>query len=41
MVAVPNLYLKGQGDSASRLIMGRTRATIWVIGGMKLLSKSP
>ena len=34
-------YLEGQGDLLSRLIMGITRVTIWVIGVIKLLTKSP
>ena len=34
-------YLEGQGDLVSRLIMGITRVTIWVIGVISLLTKSP
>ena len=34
-------YLEGQGDLASRLIMGITRVTIWVIWVTNLLTKSP
>ena len=34
-------YLEGQGDLVSRLIMGRSRVTIWVLGVMNLLTKSP
>ena len=32
-------YLEGQGDLVSRLIMGISGATIWVMG--ELLTKSP
>ena len=39
-LAVPN-YLEGQGDLISRLIMGIIRVTIWVIGVINLLTKSP
>ena len=35
------LYLEGQGDLVSRLIMGISRVTIWVIGIINLLPKSP
>ena len=35
------LYLEGQGDLVTRLIRGRTRVTIWVIGVINLLTKSP
>ena len=34
-------YLEGQGDLVSGLIMGMIRATIWVIGVIKPLTKSP
>ena len=34
-------YLEGQGDLISRLIMGKIRVTIWVIGVINLLTKSP
>ena len=34
-------YLEGQGDLISRLIMGIIRVTIWVIGVINLLTKSP
>ena len=34
-------YLEGQGDLVSGLIMGILRVTIWVIGVIKLLTKSP
>ena len=34
-------YLEGQGDLVSRLIMGITRVTIWVIGVINLLTKFP
>ena len=30
-----------QGDLANGLIMGRTRVTMWVMGVISLLSKSP
>ena len=35
------LYLGGQGDLVSRLIMGIHGLTIWVIGDTNLLTKSP
>ena len=35
------MYSEGPGDLVSRLIMGIIRATIWVMGIMKLLTKSP
>ena len=34
-------YLEGQGNFISRLIMGKTRFSIWVIGVTNLLTKSP
>ena len=34
-------YLEGQGDLVSRLIMGISGVTIWVIGVINLLTKSP
>ena len=34
-------YLGGQGDLVSRLLMGINGITIWVIGVIKLLTKSP
>ena len=34
-------YLEGQGDFVSRLIMGIIRVTIWVVGVINLLTKSP
>ena len=34
-------YLEGQGDLVSRLIMGIIGVTIWVIGVINLLTKSP
>ena len=34
-------YLGGQGDLVSRLIMGINGVTIWVIGVINLLTKSP
>ena len=34
-------YLEGQGDLVSRLMMGIIRITIWVIGVINLLTKSP
>ena len=34
-------YLGGQGDLVSRLIMGIDGVTIWVIGVINLLTKSP
>ena len=35
------LLLGGSGDLVSRLIMGIFRVTIWVIGIINLLTKSP
>ena len=37
----PKPYLEGQGDLVSGLIMGIIRVTIWVIGVINLLTKSP
>ena len=34
-------YLGGQGDLVSGLKRGRTGVTIWVIGVISLLTKSP
>ena len=34
-------YLEGPGDLVSRLIRGITGVTIWVIGVINLLMKSP
>ena len=34
-------YLGGHGDLVSRLIMGIIGVTIWVIGVINLLTKSP
>ena len=34
-------YLEGQGDLISRSIMGIFRVTIWVIGVINLVTKSP
>ena len=34
-------YLEGQGDLVTRLIMGIIGVTIWVIGVINLLTKSP
>ena len=34
-------YLEGQGDLVSRLIIGIIRVTIWVIGVINPLTKSP
>ena len=39
--ASPSCYLEGQGDLVSRLIVGIIRDTIWVIGVINLLTKSP
>ena len=36
-----SLYLGVQGDLVSRVIMGINGLTIWVIGAMNLLTKSP
>ena len=38
---IPKPYLEGQGDLVSRLIRGITGVTIWVIGVINLLTKSP
>ena len=35
------LYLEGQGDLASRLVVRIARVTVWVIGVINLLTKSP
>ena len=35
------VHLEGQGDLVSRLIMGTSRFTIWVIEVINLLTKSP
>ena len=35
------IYLGGQGDLVSGLIRGVTGVTIWVIGVINLLTKSP
>ena len=37
----PNAYLEGQEDLVTRLIMGINGLTIWVIGVITLLTKSP
>ena len=34
-------YLEGQRDIVSRLIIGISGVTIWVIGGINLLTKYP
>ena len=34
-------YFEGQGNLVTRLIMGILRVTIWVIGVINLLTKSP
>ena len=34
-------YLEGHGDLITRIIMGIIGVTIWVIGVINLLSKSP
>ena len=36
--STPRPYLEGQGDSVSRLRMGITRVTAWVIGVINLLT---
>ena len=41
LVVVFHTYLEGQGDLVSRLFMGISRVTIWVIGVINLLTKSP
>ena len=37
----PGPYLEGQGNLLSRLVTGITTVTIWVIGVINLLTKSP
>ena len=34
-------HLEGNGDLVSRLIMGINRVTMWVVGHIHLLTKSP
>ena len=34
-------YLEGNGDLVHRLVIGITRVTIWVIGIINILTKSP
>ena len=34
-------HLDGEGDLVSRLILGITRVTIWVLGVINLLTESP
>ena len=34
-------YLEGQGDLVSRIIMGIIGDTIWLIGVISILTKSP
>ena len=36
---ISGVYLVGQGDLASRLVMGIIKVTIWVIGIINLLTK--
>ena len=40
-IYIRSLYLEGQGDLVSRLRMGINGLTIWVIGVLNLLAKSP
>ena len=35
------VYLEGQGDLATRLVVGIIGVTIWVIGVINLLTQSP
>ena len=35
------VYLEGLGDLVTRLLRGISQATIWVIGVINLLTKSP
>ena len=35
------VYLGGQGDFVSRLMIGINEVTIWVVGVINLLTKSP
>ena len=35
------MYLGGKGDLVSRLLMGINGVTIWVVGVIDLLTKSP
>ena len=41
MNAAAHDYLEGQGDVVTRLIMGITGVTVWAMGVMNLLTKSP
>ena len=41
MIGYLDPYLEGQGDLISRLIMRIFRVTIWIIGVISLLTKSP
>ena len=41
MSQILNSYLEGQWDLVSRLIRGITEIIMWVIGVIKLLTKSP
>ena len=41
LLPVGTIYLEGQGDLVSGLIMGIIRVTIWVIGVINPLTKSP
>ena len=38
---MPGTYLEGQGDLVSRLILGIIGVTIWLIGVISILTKSP
>ena len=38
---IPSQYLEGQVDLVSRLIIGIIQVTIWAIGVINLLTKSP
>ena len=40
-VGKSGLYLEGQGDLVNGSIIGISRITIWVIGVVNLLTKSP
>ena len=41
MLVNPGPYLEGHGDLVSGLIMGINGLTIWVIGAINLVTKSP
>ena len=40
-VRMDRIYLEGQGDLVSRIIIGIIGDTIWLIGVINILTKSP